>query len=266
MCGIGLYINCEACSTTVKCLDNRGPDTSTIHRHIDHNGSNLNIYSSVLSHQGAEITHQPIFSKSKDLILLWNGEVYDHPDFDHSTSDTVWLMNAIEKNGSSKRDIMQLLSQIRGEFAFLLINLKTDEIMFGRDRLGRRSLLFRMDTRSISITSVSPDHQFIELPADGIYIWKFDDYSHLTRIPYPADTTVDGHRLSYFAFRSSQMDDNVMLKDLLTCKEIYNDALHNVKVTDELILDDMDTSLWVLRQNASTPDMSYERYDTMLIA
>jgi len=114
MCGIGLFLNCEGCERTIEYLTNRGPDFYG-HKRLTLNGMILNLYSSVLSHQGPGVTQQPIISNSK--ILMWNGEIYHHPKFDHSISDSDWLMRQID-TPDSVQSILQLLPSIRGEFAF----------------------------------------------------------------------------------------------------------------------------------------------------
>ena len=84
---------------------------------------NLNLYSSVLSHQGATVTKQPLFSPDKQFALLWNGEVYSHPDFDHSTSDTEWILSKFAQ-ASSFEELAKLTVDIRGEFAFVFVSFR----------------------------------------------------------------------------------------------------------------------------------------------
>ena len=43
--------------------------------------------------------------------------------------------------------MLTILTGIRGEFAFIAIDLKKGTILFGRDRLGRRSLLISASPR-----------------------------------------------------------------------------------------------------------------------
>ena len=91
MCGIGLCINCELSEIGLKCLNRRGPDFNS-RKVVEINSQTLNLYGSVLSHQGNGVTEQPKISKNGNLFLLWNGEIYHHAEFDHSISDTEWLM------------------------------------------------------------------------------------------------------------------------------------------------------------------------------
>jgi len=77
MCGIGLCINCELDEKSIELLKSRGPDSfQTIERNYSHN---LKFYSSVLSQQGTGIESQPI--ETADHLLLFNGEIYWHPNF-----------------------------------------------------------------------------------------------------------------------------------------------------------------------------------------
>ena len=66
--------------------------------------------------------------------------------------------------------------------------------MFGRDRLGRRSLLMSANPSShFCLVSVGAEPGIIELPADGLYVLDLSDKTQLTRFRYPAVTDVEGH-------------------------------------------------------------------------
>ena len=135
MCGIGLFVNRTIPDHFKKLLKNRGPDFDTI-ENLSHSGLDFSLISTVLSHQGEHLTIQPIRSRDSQKVLLWNGEIYDHPKFDHQISDSKWLEKFIE-NGPKVPDWWSLSSEIKGEFAFIFINFDTREIIFGRDRLGQ---------------------------------------------------------------------------------------------------------------------------------
>ena len=134
MCGIGLFLNVDIPENLLKLLRNRGPDFDRIES-IHEKGMALNLVSTVLSHQGENLTEQPLKSRDSRKVLMWNGEIYDHPDFTHDISDSEWLAKFIEKS-TNMEDWWKLSSEIRGEFAFVFLNLDSGDIIFGRDRLG----------------------------------------------------------------------------------------------------------------------------------
>lgn len=78
---------------------------------------------------------------------------------------------------SSPSEILSLLATIRGPWAFVYYQKAGDYLWFGRDFFGRRSLLWKFDaeTNSMSLTSVAsltpdPDGgRWLEVPAVGVY-------------------------------------------------------------------------------------------------
>ena len=75
--------------------------------------------------------------ESNTHCLLFNGEIYG--DFE-GLSDTAWLAARIDAIESIEQ-ILSLLLGLRGEFAFVIYDRIKEQLIFGRDRLGRRSLL-----------------------------------------------------------------------------------------------------------------------------
>lgn len=85
-------------------------------------------------------------------------------------------MNTLEK-ASSEIEILSALQSIEGPFAFVYYRASLKKIYFGRDCLGRRSLLWlRSDKGAFMLSSVGkaktnqndPD-VWEEVPANGIY-------------------------------------------------------------------------------------------------
>ena len=92
---------------------------------------------------------QPMISASGDLIIVFNGEIYNYLDIKKQLSDenrnivfkghsdTELLLNAIEYYGIEKT-----LSLIKGMFAFGVYNRKTNEVILARDRAGEKPLYY----------------------------------------------------------------------------------------------------------------------------
>ncbi|KAI9698932.1 MAG: hypothetical protein M1836_003121 [Candelina mexicana] len=72
-----------------------------------------------------------------------------------------------------------VMGKVSGPFAFVFYDGISQQIFFGRDRLGRRSLLQRKDRSGVlMLASVGDDcheSEWIEVEADGIYVVRLDD-------------------------------------------------------------------------------------------
>lgn len=188
MCGVGcLLLNdttclCRGCADPfIKRADielavaNRGPNSIDAVNALE---NDLWFVGSVLHIQGSEVTKQP-YVDSDGNILLWNGEVFaGFPDFQIGVSDTIQIASlmkrsidvVIKDNGSidlSNNDntllisqaaldkIVQNISSVHGPYAFVYYSKPLQLLIYGRDPIGRRSLL-RLRTRStaLAISSV----------------------------------------------------------------------------------------------------------------
>lgn len=103
----------------------------------------INCLSSVLSLR-PPLTEQPVVKNEK--VVLYNGEVY-HVD----GCDTVYFSDALFNSSN----VLTTLQNIAGEYAFVFIDNNT--IWFGRDCIGRRSLVYKIEGKDFVISSVT-DH------------------------------------------------------------------------------------------------------------
>lgn len=137
----------------------------------------LTLLASVLHMRGAELTGQPHVSEDEEdaFVLCWNGEVYacgpdeddggGDPDlasydaaeeggsFRSDTRDVMALLSSALREGGSRRfdgvgsheTVARAMSRIHGEYSFILYHnqksTQRESVYFGRDPLGRRSLL-----------------------------------------------------------------------------------------------------------------------------
>ncbi|XP_023767251.1 uncharacterized protein LOC111915848 [Lactuca sativa] len=120
---------------------------------------------------------QPLVDKSGN-ILIYNGEVFGGIDLNSDINDTEVLMKSLKeccnclshehegtcRNG--KYSVPELLSKIKGPWALIYWQENSKTIWFGRDALGRRSLLVHWpsikDLRFM-LSSVSPPSAIDEL-------------------------------------------------------------------------------------------------------
>lgn len=190
-------------------LEKRGPDhCNTARRKIG--GSNkqptkyLEFFSTVLSLRGDGVVGQPLVDPASSSVLCWNGEAWkiDGTVIDGNDAKTVFdlLLKATiprEIGPCTQRMVSQsacdkvtdLFSRITGPYAFIYYDAPNAQIFYGRDALGRRSLLTNRNRKdSFFLSSVcNPDaaHEWAEVEADGIYrldLHAEEDVSQTTMI------------------------------------------------------------------------------------
>jgi asparagine synthetase B (glutamine-hydrolysing) len=166
----------------------RGPDKLNKHVISEH-VSQITFLSSVL-HLRGDFTPQPIIDQSGN-ILIWNGEIFGGIDVPDDQNDGLIL--SFELSKCNEDDIPKLMSRIDGPWSFAYWKPETKTLWFGRDRLGRRSLLVSYNNFRFAISSVAinhPDFDWEEVTTSGIYSINFNTsnnnlYSSGTITHYP---------------------------------------------------------------------------------
>ncbi|KAK5054508.1 hypothetical protein LTR84_001399 [Exophiala bonariae] len=120
--------------------------------------SHLVFASSVLALRGSTVQEQPLVDKKTGCIFCWNGEAWKIGGKNVFGNDSkevfsLLLSASCSPEPATSREISRALSDIAGPFAFVFYNALTSTIYYGRDRLGRRSLL--IDTSSIRLQSLT---------------------------------------------------------------------------------------------------------------
>ncbi|WFD44993.1 hypothetical protein MPSI1_003669 [Malassezia psittaci] len=109
--------------------------------------------------RGESIVAQPIRSNQRNLLFFWNGEVFwEHESTIQALSnDGASLFAQICAHPSSNlgEALNYVLGQIDGPYAFVLVELHHPQIWYGRDPLGRRSLLRNSSGGPFCLTSVA---------------------------------------------------------------------------------------------------------------
>ena len=134
-------------------LSHRGPDDEGYH-------SEDNIF---LAHRRLSIldlskrSSQPFKSNDKNLILLFNGEIYNYLELKkelkdqnykfNTTSDTEVLLACYEI-----WDI-KMLNKIKGMFSFSIIDLKKNIIFSARDHFGQKPFYYYSDKQNFIFSS-----------------------------------------------------------------------------------------------------------------
>lgn len=176
-------------------LQRRGPDATFTHTERVADGATVSFAAAALSLRGTagpneRVEVAPRLAQSSTL-LLFNGEIYDglptaraegdergcggdreiQPD-DHGVgktssgpvpSDTVRLHAALAGALDGGDDPLELLDGLRGPWTVVVWHAPTKRLYFGRDVIGRRSLLLARsgDGRRLVLTSAAPG------PCDG---------------------------------------------------------------------------------------------------
>jgi asparagine synthetase B (glutamine-hydrolysing) len=218
MCGIFCSISCNGFispdSATKQLLQKRGPD-STGQRQVvvdasgdGSNGASTSLHatflSTVLALRGTSIVKQPLQDEATGSALCWNGEAWSIGDAPVTGNDSQLIFEKLlattSDTGSSETAIgavMQLLSSIRGPYAFVFYDASHKLLYYGRDCLGRRSLLRKSTPDDTLILSSVCDNasgeSWTEVEADGIYIV---DLKSILSIGLPPSITHIPHRSS----------------------------------------------------------------------
>lgn len=231
MCGIFFslsrheYISPD--KSTVDLLHNRGPDfikitTATIEQNGE-GGSVLyaTFLSTVLSLRGAEVVKQPVTDHPTVCILCWNGEAWSINGDPVTGSDTKVVYDGLIEAASTggRPAVIELLSNIRGPYALIFWDQFNKSLYYGRDCLGRRSLLKKITTDgSLLLSSVCDNASgegWEEVEADGIYMLDLEDSCNLFAA-YKVPHVRMGEKLNDTL---SFVGKSCTLRCLLTCSE-----------------------------------------------
>ena len=104
----------------------------------------------------SESANQPMSSKDKSCILIFNGEIYNHkelrkkllPEIDFkSTGDTETLLEGLVKYGTD------FISSLNGIFAFSFFNIKTGDIIISKDHFGVKPIYYHLNDHEVYFSS-----------------------------------------------------------------------------------------------------------------
>lgn len=150
MCGIFGYIGFnstrlsdELLRSMGKAINHRGPDAQGIWCPKDKNVALGNQRLSIID---IENGNQPFISKNNDIVVVQNGEIFNHVEIAESLKGTLWecqthcdtevILRLYEKEG------IDGLSKLNGMFAIAIFDLRTGDLYLFRDRVGEKPLYF----------------------------------------------------------------------------------------------------------------------------
>ena len=133
-------------------LVHRGPDDEG--EHLD---GGLALGFRRLSILDLEGGHQPMSSADGSMAIVFNGEIYNHPELKRqlevegvrfkTRSDTETILRLYERHGASA------FSRLEGMFAVALWDRRRRELILARDPLGIKPLYYRFDGKSLVFSS-----------------------------------------------------------------------------------------------------------------
>ena len=162
------------------------------HREPDDNGTWYDENSIGLAHRRLSIRdlssagHQPLFSKCKSVVIIYNGEIYNTEKYCNElkkdgyffvgSSDTEVILNLYLKYG------FNILNKLNGIYAFAIWDSRTKELFLARDGMGvkplyysetKKGFIFASEMKSLlKEKSVSKEINPAALTSYITYLWS----------------------------------------------------------------------------------------------
>ena len=146
MCGITGFVNKkdkkkEIIKKMADKIAHRGPDGEGYYIN-----DNIALAHRRLSIIDLSTGSQPMFNKDKDLVIVFNGEIYNYLEIKDelkkdgykflNKSDTEVIINGYSKWGKN------VVDHLRGMYAFAIYDIKKDELFMARDKWGIKPLYY----------------------------------------------------------------------------------------------------------------------------
>jgi len=183
MCGIFCHISkhhhVELNAEDADRLSRRGPDASRSHETTATAGGNvwlLTFSSSVLALRGSQTQAQPVVDEATGSVFCWNGEAWSFDGSRLTGNDTELISKHLFHSVAAlpvEEVLIQVLGKITGPYAFVFYDAKSSQLFFGRDSLGRRSLLIshgsssnddELTISSVAVSTSIKDAREVEAP------------------------------------------------------------------------------------------------------
>ncbi|MCJ1386367.1 hypothetical protein MMC17_009493 [Xylographa soralifera] len=145
--------------------------------------------STVLSVRGNAIVEQPLVDKDSGSLLCWNGEAWslDEEPINGNDAQAVFdaLLNSTKAFSPGRgmepderelrvQAVLKIIGGLSGPFSFVFYDALSQQVFYGRDVIGRRSLLYSRgsphDFIVSSISDWSASKDWTEVEASGIQI------------------------------------------------------------------------------------------------
>lgn len=172
----------------------------------------LTFFSTVLSLRGSSIVKQPLRDSESGSLFCWNGEAWKigNQSIQGNDAEGVFAvyLNMMQRHSGNADDalaspnrslqaVIDTLCSVTGPYAFVLYDAQNHRVFYGRDALGRRSLLIRRYSKTsiilASICDSTESGEWMEVEADGVYVLDLtsnvgpsNDADQVTHVPWVA--------------------------------------------------------------------------------
>ncbi|XP_038155382.1 asparagine synthetase domain-containing protein 1 [Cyprinodon tularosa] len=160
-------------------LRSRGPDSSQDLTVCGSDPGYRCFFSAHVLHMRGLLTPQPLRDGAGN-VLLWNGEVFAGLEAEPEENDTAAVSGRLESCRTAA-EVLSVLAEVRGPWAFVYHQREQNFLWFGRDFLGRRSLLWRSTSGALVLSSVAArptglDGDWREVPAAGVFRVDLEEF------------------------------------------------------------------------------------------
>lgn len=211
--GFGDILESELVKATNKIL-HRGPDKTNFH--IDKK-SKLFLGHNRLTIIDEKFGSQPMFDETKNLILLYNGEIYNQFElrkeleergykFKSKRSDTEVVIAGYKIWGN------KVFSKMDGQFAICLYDKMKNQILLARDKFGEKPLFYYINNKKIIVASelsVFKEFSDVKIELDKLSLKKFFIYSY---VPPPRTIYKNIFKVEHSTFITIQLNNKTYHK------------------------------------------------------
>lgn len=250
MCGIFASISRDAAPEPhpelLKALTRRGPDyRGTLDTDLQITGGgavSLKFVSTVLAFRGDHIAKQPLQDPASGSFLCWNGEAWKIGDevIDGNDGEAIigLLGSAVHEEDILKsiNNTLDVLRTIAGPFAFVYYDSINGLVYFGRDCLGRRSLLYNADdtTGTILLSSIadSASGSWHEIEADGIYVMALNTADVLSSLAALQPSSIGSKPFPTYRYSwvPSDKQERTPVSSTLFCRRASTDSRQSLSL------------------------------------
>lgn len=161
MCGIGGKVVFDRSRRELSVENLQRMSSAMVHRGPDNQGmyvsKSVGLVHRRLSIIDIEGGKQPLSDENNDIWIVFNGEIYNYLDlrrtlsanghFFRTQSDTEVIIHAYEEYG------VEVVSKLRGMFAFAIWDEKKQILILARDRVGIKPLYYHIDSYAFTFAS-----------------------------------------------------------------------------------------------------------------
>ncbi len=250
MCGIvgeirfdGDKVNSKTLTTMMKTIEHRGPDDNG---YFIKNSTGLGfVRLSIIDLSSAG--HQPMFSDDNNLIIIFNGEIYNYIELReelkgkgyifHTDTDTEVLLKSYQEWGEES------LNKLNGMWAFVIYDQKRDKIFGARDRFGIKPLYYYKDRDRLIFASEIKAISSVITDSLTINEQSIFDYLAFNRTDYAVNTFYNEIKKIPHSHSFTIENGNFNLKRWYDLKENCNKEPINEKEYLELLTSSIELRL-----------------------